>query len=214
MARRPTIIAAAGGPDATTGGNREGDNSDSGPRIITIDPASVDAPGVGNGDGSGGGSSDGGPAGSGGRTRRKYTRRATSGGKAQTLPLDVLSGILLSSHAMLAGITRTAELAIAPEEADTLARALSTVNAFYDVKVAEKTLAWVNLAMVAGTIYGTRLVAIRVRRGNERAARAATQPQPQVYTAETVAPTSTAETPDVEFFMPGGGNFPGMGGLN
>lgn len=72
---------------------------------------------------------------------------------------------------MLAGITRTDELALSSDEAESLAGALATVNQFYQVEVAEKTLAWINLAQVAGMIYGTRLVAIRQRRRAERADR-------------------------------------------
>jgi predicted DNA-binding transcriptional regulator YafY len=72
---------------------------------------------------------------------------------------------------MLAGVTKTAELMLSDDEAKSLAVALNTVNGFYNVKIAEKTVAWVNLAMVAGTIYGTRLVAIRQRTMAERAMR-------------------------------------------
>lgn len=79
---------------------------------------------------------------------------------------------------MLAGITRVSELAITSDESEQLATALATVSQFYDVQVAEKTVAWINLAMVGGMIYGTRLVAIRARRTEERKAKRETAPEP------------------------------------
>lgn len=69
---------------------------------------------------------------------------------------------------MLSGITKTPELMLSESESTELAKALTTVNSFYNVEVAEKTMAWMNLAMVGGMIYGTRLVAIRQRRQSER----------------------------------------------
>lgn len=69
---------------------------------------------------------------------------------------------------MLSGVSKTPELALEESEAAELATALSTVNSFYRVEVAEKTLAWINLAMVGGMIYGSRLIAIRERRSSER----------------------------------------------
>lgn len=87
---------------------------------------------------------------------------------------------------MLAGMTKTPELALAQPECAELAKALDTVNGFYNVEVAEKTVAWLNLAMVAGVIYGTRVVAIRERRKGDKAkpvnepASTATREEPQM----------------------------------
>lgn len=98
---------------------------------------------------------------------------------------------------MLASITRVEELAITPDESASLAGALHHVNSFYNIPMAEKTLAWVNLSMVAGTIYGTRILAIRARRQNtRRAASEPTTPTPGFDASmraspEDVAPNST-----------------------
>lgn len=68
---------------------------------------------------------------------------------------------------MLAGITSTPELEIDKSESQNLAQAIAEVTKHYDVEVAEKTIAWSNLLMVCGMIYGTRIVAIRNRHKNE-----------------------------------------------
>lgn len=115
---------------------------------------------------------------------------------------------------MLSGITQTPELALDISEAANLAQALDTVNKFYNVEVAEKTIAWTNLAMVAGMIYGTRLVAIRMRRQSERRAppRDVTPNKAQDNTTDApqAASTEAAYSGIPDDFVPTA-NFPGMG---
>ena len=54
--------------------------------------------------------------------------------------------------------------AITEDEASKLAKALTNVTQLYDLPViGEKAIAWVNLASVAGTVYGPRLVAAKIR---------------------------------------------------
>jgi len=57
----------------------------------------------------------------------------------------------------------TPELELADAEAKGLADAVAKVSALYDTKMNPRVLAWMNLAMVAGGIYGTRVWAIRAR---------------------------------------------------
>lgn len=67
---------------------------------------------------------------------------------------------------------RTPEAALAPGEAEALAQAIATVSEHYDVTgvIPPETAAWLNLAQVAGLIYGPRLFAVRARKAAERAA--------------------------------------------
>ncbi len=59
------------------------------------------------------------------------------------------------------------ELVLAPAEARALSDATAAVAAHYDAILDPKTAAWLNLAMVAGGIYGTRAMAIWGRKKQE-----------------------------------------------
>lgn len=179
MARRGRP-ASTGGSNNVAGGigtseGNPGSNSDAGLDFSghpAIDPAAIDGATASGSSGDG----DGSPAGNGDKPRRKYTRR--TGAKAsKAIPVDVLSSMLFTGHAMLAGIVRVEELQLSMPESEQLAVAMTTVSQFYNVEVAEKTMAWINLAMVGGMIYGTRLVAIRSRRIAERRERREQQPE-------------------------------------
>jgi hypothetical protein len=69
---------------------------------------------------------------------------------------------------MLAGITKTAELALDQNESKMLAQAIADVAKFYPVAVDPKTIAWINLTMVAGMVYGPRIVAIAYKPPKEK----------------------------------------------
>jgi len=113
----------------------------------------------------------------------------------------MLGAVLLTAHGLLSGVLKVPELALEESEAGELAKALDAVNSFYRVEVAEKTLAWINLSMVAGTIYGTRLIAIRERRVAARAERRANAPiRPTPQAAPTMAERGT--DPEIEPEMP------------
>lgn len=71
----------------------------------------------------------------------------------------------------------TPELVLDPKEAETLAHAIAAVQAYYPVVIDPKTLAWGNLVMVVGTIYGTRALAIWARKS---------QPAPKPHKADNV----------------------------
>lgn len=198
MARPRKQLNVAGGD--TTGGSVgiesvDSGNGDTGGNVndAAIDPGTVGA----EFDGSRGGSGDSGSGSDSGsgqpvRRKRKYTRRK-SAASAPGVSVDVMSALLLTGHSMLAGITKTPELALEESEAGELANALNTVNNFYRVEVAEKTMAWLNLAMVGGMIYGTRLLAIRERRSSTRAERVAAR---RTFTPNE--PAAPGPIPDID----------------
>lgn len=107
--------------------------------------------------------------------------------------------ILLSTHAMLAGMTRTPEFALDQKEAKSVAEALANVSRHYDVSVSAKALDWTNLIMALGMVYGTRVFAIRNRRMNERAERA----KPVGPAPMEVDPTVFTDPLDPSTFVPG-----------
>lgn len=62
------------------------------------------------------------------------------------------------------------ELQLDEDEAKQLATSINDVRQYYDASfVDEKTMAWVNLALAAGTVYGPRAIAWNVRRKKEAA---------------------------------------------
>jgi hypothetical protein len=118
--------------------------------------------------------------------------------------------MLFTGHTMLAAMTRVPELQLSVQESDEFAKALTTVSSFYNVEVAEKTMAWVNLAMVGGMIYGTRLVAMRQRRIEERAQRG---PEPINAAKAPGAASEPTPTPLYEPAEVPDDWFPGMSGM-
>lgn len=86
-------------------------------------------------------------------------------GAAEAESAQNLAGILLSLHAMGAVLLKTPELELADEEAAKLAGAIAHVNELYGgIILPEKAAAWINLVMVAGTIYGPRIIVINAKK--------------------------------------------------
>lgn len=67
-------------------------------------------------------------------------------------------------HSVLAHVTNSPELFIAPEEGDALAKAAQNVMRHYNVEASQKAIDWAALGMVAIGIYAPRIVAIAARR--------------------------------------------------
>lgn len=212
---RPTVSASdiAGTGDDVDGSGVGGSGVDAGdvvnPATVTGDATTVPDGGAGNSE----------------RPRRKYTRRGGAA-KAQALPVSTLSFLLMSSHAMLAGMTKTPELELADEEATNLGTAIATVNSFYNVAVADKTMAWIALAMVAGQVYGPRVMAIGIRRRSERAERVTMPERPvrhdaPIATEAFIQPVPMERPEDIfdggepREWMNGGASVfsPGLGGM-
>lgn len=110
--------------------------------------------------------------------------------------------ILLNVHTMLAGITKTDELALDPAEAHNLAEATAKVGRHYNMAMSAQAIDWTNLFMTIGAVYGPRVMAIRIRRMAARPAaqpRAAATPRPA---PESAAPSNGTRTT----FIPGVGH--------
>lgn len=197
------------GRKAANAGNASGGNgNDTGGNSEFIDPASA----LGNGSGGTGGSGDGGTIrdafgtefdaavhsgpdkrNSDGSFRRKRGRK--SGGKSQKVPpnleqsVEVLSRGLCIMHASLAAITQTPELVLDKTEAEGLTEATLNLLALYDLKPDPKIEAALILAGQVGIVYGTRFVAIRARKAQQRK-----EKEPGVagvYTADGMAAGTT-----------------------
>lgn len=133
-------------------GNGNGGTSDGSTEYNgAIDPASLAA------------GTDASGANGGATAKRKRGRPPGSGAKAkENVHIDVgsVETILFNVHAMVAAATGYDKVAINQEEASSLAKAVNNVQQFYPTHISAKALAWTNLFMVAGTIYGSRIVAI------------------------------------------------------
>lgn len=103
-------------------------------------------------------------------------------------------------HTLLAIVTRAEELAVDEEEAIKLAEASALVARHYNVEVAAKTTDWINLAIVAGSIYAPRIVAMRMRATENRQSaprRAAPVSQPQPERATVIV----SEAPEADIYF-------------
>ena len=82
---------------------------------------------------------------------------------------------MFSGHMMLASLVKAQEFALDDGEAKALALATINVSRHYGTTISAKSMDWANLIMVVGTVYGTRLMTIKMRRNAERQARRAAQ---------------------------------------
>lgn len=74
---------------------------------------------------------------------------------------------------MAASFSQIKELELAEDEAAKMAQAIARVAALYDVGASERTLAWTNLMVCMGGIYGTRAFAYKLRKDAEDEAKKA-----------------------------------------
>lgn len=58
---------------------------------------------------------------------------------------------------MLAGITKVPEFELAKDEAEKLGKSVAEVAKHYNFNATPKQLAWFNLALCGGSIYGSRI---------------------------------------------------------
>lgn len=106
-----------------------------------------------------------------GRGRPPGSRNNNSGksnaasGTETKVRLDSFSieGLLIGIHQMGAAMLKTPELEISKEEAKQLSDAVQAVAKEYNHVINPKTAAWIQLCIACGGIYGTRIVAIRMR---------------------------------------------------
>jgi len=173
----PATLAGSGGNDADRDGpgNRGSDDR-------TFDPAIHIGPDRINADGT-------------------FRRKRKSGGKrgpraASRSPISVsgIEAILLSVHAVAATSLRIPELDLDKSEAAHLAEAVAEVARHYPTTIDPRVMAWVNLTMVAGMVYGPRFYAIRARAKSNAPARRV--PQPRRAPDATENPTPPAPMGD------------------
>lgn len=146
-----------------------------------VDPVTIaDAGGAGDGDGDGNRSKNNAPRGSshwnwkGGKSAKggNDTGGGASAKKSTRLDLSGFAASLLFAHNLLATFTQTPEFRLEQKEADELTAAAAKVASHYDIETTQKTMDIVNLGTCMAAIYGSRLVAINIRKSRERTARA------------------------------------------
>lgn len=124
---------------------------------------------------------------------------------------------------MIAGFTKTPEIALEKDDANRLAKAMAEVAVYYPANIDPKTLAWVNLLMAAGTVYGPMVFLVAERRRAERAANVTAEAthtfmEPTLHPAGAPAPVQVAPAASQDgtanaaglWKPPPGVTFPGM----
>ncbi len=86
---------------------------------------------------------------------------------------DGVTALLLSIHLGLSSLLAEPALALDATEGRKLAEAGVEVARHYDIAVlSPKAMAWLNLGVIAAGIYGPRIMAMRIKAGLKKAARA------------------------------------------
>lgn len=96
------------------------------------------------------------------------TGAARTGAQKASTAVAGIEKLLLSLHTMAAVGFQAPELVLAQDDAKLLAEAMVDVAEQYSVTVDPKVAAWAKLCMVAGTIYGGRILQIHLRRKSEK----------------------------------------------
>lgn len=145
---------------STTVDDRGAESVDAGYDSNFVDPAtaSIDR-GAGAGAGAGTGKR---------RGRKPGTKNKPRGTSASQATAD-LSGMLFTVHMVMAKMVKSELLQITKEEAEELSAAITRVTQLYDVHLLdEKTWAFLNLALVVGNVYGTRLMVATMKNKQEK----------------------------------------------
>jgi len=101
--------------------------------------------------------------------------------------LKSLTKLMLHSHVVMASAFQADELLLDEEEARDLSAAISDVLAYYKVDVDGKAGAWIALCFVCVFVYGTRGMAIIVRKRNESRTKPIESPMNENATYATAA---------------------------
>lgn len=98
-------------------------------------------------------------------TGKRRGRKPGSTNKKQKTSADIglLAGGVVFLHHCLAGALKVQEIEIGDDEAEKLTKASLEVMSHYQVVPSEKAMAWLALASVIGGIYGTRIMAYKIR---------------------------------------------------
>lgn len=86
--------------------------------------------------------------------------------------MSALQGLLIGGHALLASATGEPIWEMTDDEAARLCGATAAVARHYSIKGNQKVIDWAALGVAVGSVYGTRLYALRMQ------ASAASQPAP------------------------------------
>lgn len=164
-----------------------------------LDPAAAFAGGTdaGGDSGTGDGTGSGEPV---VRKRGRPKGSSNSPKKKASVDLAGIEALLMSVHTMMAAAMKAPEMALDPKEAEALASAISTVQEHYPVSWAPKTMAWLNLGMVAGGIYGPRIFVLAAKR-KPKATPAAPVIMPMPKSPEKAAAVPAGTTPSQLFPM-------------
>jgi len=130
-----------------------------------IDPASA----VSGGDTGGRGNDN--PSGSGGATPGKRRGRkpgSTNKTKTTSLDLSSIENLLLTIHTGISVLLKAPEFELTDEEAHKIAEAGTRVSRHYNMSATAKSVDFANFAIVLGTAYGSRFMAMKMRRDMER----------------------------------------------
>lgn len=161
-------FAVAGFLGGDTGGSGDNSGGDSGGDSGGFDPAIHVGPDKRNADGTyrkKRGRKPGNSSGSGNRKKADYSAS-----------VDSLAGVLMVLHAGISAATKTPELSIEQDDAQTLAKAAANVLIEFDITPDPKIAAIVGLVIAAGSVYGPIGVSIKLRRDQERKERLRQQP--------------------------------------
>ena len=95
-----------------------------------------------------------------GERKRRGRKPGVKNRKTVSETTQTLEAILYSAHLMASNFLRIPELALTEDESKLLSAAVLRVSELYELPLLnEKAMAWINLTLVAGTIYGPRIVA-------------------------------------------------------
>ena len=146
-----SVTGESDGIDRIAANGSDGDDSSEyGNSQNYVDPATATAAGTGD---SG--------TGTGKRRGRKPGTKNKPRGTSTTQATADLSGMLFTVHLFMAKMLKSEVMEITKEESEELSSAITRVTQLYDVALlSEKNWAFLNLAMVMGNIYGTRLMVI------------------------------------------------------
>lgn len=90
--------------------------------------------------------------------------------KPPSKPVDIdgLTLALQNTCAILSGVAKCPELELDSDEAKQVAAAYANVARHYNFSVNEKAADWYNLMTVCGAVFGSKIIAIRMRKKSEK----------------------------------------------
>lgn len=154
-----------GSDEVITDGDGSGFDGGSGGELggNVIDPSSIEPPKRGRGRPR---KSDGNePAGKPGNAGKPIGAARAAAAKSQktaAVSVDALAFIVNMIGGFVAAKTKQELLALDDAEARVIAEAGANVAKHYNIPVNEKTAAWIGLATAVGTIYGSKIAAIKL----------------------------------------------------